>query len=400
MPPCEHFLTATRLSSVCQTWRDIALKTHNLWTQMIVYVNDNLEDLGLSMQRTSKRARSNPIDIVLHLAGKEKQVTSFFQTFKLDTIKPVSSLLIQLDKIGEVGLLNHPKLQYERLLEKLTIESKGRRGPGSEEVSWDFSFLLRNFAQARSLVLHGFTGVVTGDAVVSQSLRTLELGTIEIFNYATLPRLKNLEKLILSEVRGWEESLPDKIVLPYLQELEIYDTYFPWHVIQAPQLHKLVADIDDLEEERTTFICRHASIVYLETCLDSEGFKQIAATLNGLEYLDLRGYMDGLFDWEKLGLKFPPFPKLTDLKISVPGDEEITSKEFEKLVKGRCPTILSAARAYKGLAQLKTLEIVDYDEQIRSNEWVSIFLGQSSRSIFSAGDYDGEPLATVRYQWG
>jgi hypothetical protein len=334
----------------------------------------------------------------MYLTGTQKEVTSFLQIFTLNTLKPISSLLIQLN---EEGLFKHPRLLHDGLLENLTIEFKDRKDTGDEGVSWDLSFILRNFAQARSLVLRGFAGLVTGDTAVSQSLRMLELDMIGTFDYSMLPQLKSLERLILSDVQGWRDSLPDQILLPDLQELEVSEVLFPWHVIQAPRLHKLVANIEHSYEERASFVCRHTSIVHLEIFINHEGFKQIAATLNSLEYLDLGGYMDGLFDWEKLGLKCPPFPRLTVLKIVIPDDEQIASKQFEKLVRGRCPTISSAARAYKGLAQLKTLEIMDYDEQIRSSEWVtSIFLGQSLQSIFSSGDYDDKPLITVRYQWG
>jgi hypothetical protein len=68
--------------------------------------------------------------------------------------------------------------------------------------------------------------------------------------------------------------------------------------------------------------------VHLEICINSEGFKQIAMALNGLECLGLSGYMDGVFYWKKLGLKCPPFPRLIDLTITIPDDEQITSKEL------------------------------------------------------------------------
>jgi hypothetical protein len=180
-----------------------------------------------------------------------------------------------------------------------------------------------------------------------------------------LIQLKNLERLVLSNLQFWKEDLPNEIALPNLRELEKHEAAFPWHVIEAPQLYKLVNEYSEDEEDCIPFICRHTSILHLEMTMCEEQFTQIALALTGLETLSIKGCMKALFEWEKVGLKSPPFPNLTTLKVEVPEGEELGLKDFENLVKGRCPRIRSTARAYKRLAQLEKLEIFDYDEQIQ-----------------------------------
>jgi hypothetical protein len=222
------------------------------------------------------------------------------------------------------------------------------------------------------------------------------LYSVESFDYAILLQLKNLERLVLSNVQSWGEDLPDEIVLPNLRELK-KNSAFPWHVIQAPQLRKLVNEYSEDEEDYMAFICRHTSILHLEMWIYEEEFTQIALALTGLETLSIRGCMKPLFEWEKMDLKSPPFPKLTTLRIEVPEEEELGLKDFENLVKGRCPGIRSAARAYKGLAQLVTLEIFDYDEYIQRAAWAKGGALEGYSQYLSPVGADYEGMTTVTY---
>lgn len=78
MPEKTWFNAATALSHVCQRWREVTLRTPNLWTCTIVSLDRKPEDIEAFWERTVQRVKSVPVSIVIRdINGVDAQRKAF-----------------------------------------------------------------------------------------------------------------------------------------------------------------------------------------------------------------------------------------------------------------------------------------------------------------------------------
>lgn len=369
--PDDQFMVATNISHVCQRWRKIALRMSRLWTQIDISlpVDDN-QTLQQFLRRSNQRLRNvAPKLRIKHLQQNEDVETLDILGASIRRFNVIDSLELQLSDSKESNIFTSPCFRYHKSINELIISTF--RTSHVEGQPYNISFLLQRFPRCNRLAFSAISNIrmiVLGNF---ENLRSLEINCASFHGPSSLSGLINLEELsfIALSLVNWNDG--DEIHLPNLRRLHIsYCLDFPWRIFNLPKVESFTCN-REFDDIGTQFIIRCTTILHLNVILTESSFKTLAFALPQLESLAMAGFIGAMFHWQDFGLPSIPFPTITELTLR-PLDsdmEEISTEEFEGLVRERC---LSPSKSNgEKIQPIKALQIADYKSSLKEAPWLS-----------------------------
>jgi hypothetical protein len=93
----EHFQCATLLSGVCHSWREVALQTSTLWTEVFVGSDTNAEYVRDFWVRTVRRVKSTAAHVRIHVVGRSEADVNALRECHLDHLPNIKKLELILE---------------------------------------------------------------------------------------------------------------------------------------------------------------------------------------------------------------------------------------------------------------------------------------------------------------
>jgi hypothetical protein len=170
--------TAVKLSQVCQTWRQVALRTRTLWRYSDVTFKDDFSVTKSVIRTAFDHLSSLPPQIRLKYISKPHKgpnhtLPNFISFLNLNRFDSIESIYAKLARASDLEPLAKAAFGYSAgTLKELSVRSN--------EVSdgappCDVGCLLKNFPTVESLTLHDLGKIHLGGSEEFESLHTLHL---------------------------------------------------------------------------------------------------------------------------------------------------------------------------------------------------------------------------------
>jgi hypothetical protein len=390
--------TAVKLSQVCQTWRQVALKARRIWRYIDMGFKRDFSVTKSILQTAFSHLSSLPPEICLKGIGQpsknpRRSLPKFISILNLNRFMSIDSIRVELAGASDLEQLATAVFGYSAgTLKALSVKPKAVT---DGEPPRDVGCLRKNFPTVESLTLYELGSIYLGGSEEFASLHTLELRSSF---FPTLPsqlsRFKNLATLKISGKFVMEEIM-DKIVMSNLVKLDINEvTGFPWSTIDAPQLTRVIAT--GRPESAIDFFCRHQTIrnLILTVWVSEISFKKLAAALPALESLGLGGAVNGFFAASGVISDSPLFPNLSRLVLDLRFIGNVSLESFERfLYPRRVPS--QVKEEGRGVQKLRQLQMSNYTTRLDEAEWInSTLLDTCKRTRTEDGD-----RCTLELRW-
>lgn len=398
--PTDWYQAARSLSQVCGRWRRIALGASLLWTHIRLYFGPGSRKFGVIedfLQTYSQRMGSKAPAITLQCieAGHGSHHARLIKYCNLDRFDAIEMLHLQIRSPSALEDITSMGAGYSTgPLKNLNITSNWYPEWLPETpFTWKFGDLLKNFPTTEHLSMPGWKIALEGTELQNYpSLRSIEIQSGSFSLGSSLSQLSGLTKLTL---KG-EARLDANIILPNLQELCVSYELFGWDELNAPKLIKLTFDGQD--PAVFAFINRHPSILLVETSITDPPNHGtfLSMSLHPRVSLKLTDYNSTFVDWSDIEVCRRNLVHLTIDMLH--HDRSMTSKEFEKLLKGLNPCLLSSEGAESANVRSVDIDIIGAKDYFKFAPWRNSHLLERVNQTEYREEHWDEELGATRLE--
>jgi hypothetical protein len=296
----SQFDCATAISHVSQHWREVALQTPKLWTEMYISTSSDPTNVEAFWERSVERlAKDTPPSITLEMTGleSEQEAVDALAFWKLDYI---AELDIFLQKGSSATCLAELELQ-DTVVDSLSIICP-EWAPSTDVLSFARMFRVVTL----TISYPGFTTYTRNVAPLSLDiLRLIVDSHSDRYETYSLTRLTQIFPTVLSvqlEDAKFVVDRDDEITWTNLQTLDVvYALDVPWDNMWIPNLTRLFV-LDSFTgngEDLISFINRHLALQHLVILGKSSCIPAILDSASHLKSLTV-DYWDGIGNPSKL----------------------------------------------------------------------------------------------------
>lgn len=322
------FVTATRLSQVCQRWRNIALDTSYLWRYIEVSLLRDPEEVNVFWDRTVGRAKAAPMSIHIYDITDGDAQWDVMGQCHLDRFSCIENLEVVITKREAVARFASPQFDAPTgRLDKLSVRYAGY----DLNEPLNLSPLMGRLPSTTWLELFGLPNLTLGPDFVAPSVIKLTVEGIKISSVNLLVEtFPNAEEVDFDEVSFGPDADGNTTTWPKLQTLTISTCYkFPWRSLQAPRITSLSWLEYGSEADITAFITSHQSLRHMDASYHESYTKAMLAASPQLLTLTI-DHCDEICD-----RSLPALEKLTNLAIYHVPEDPIPLDRFERIVRSR-----------------------------------------------------------------
>lgn len=261
VPETSCFMAATRLSQVCQTWRNIVLDSPVLWRGINVSLLRERMEVKVLWDRTVDRVKAAPMSIYIGDVTDEDAQWRVMDECRLDAFPHIETLEFKLTNRETVPCFASPQFHSPTgRLDKLIVQYASE----DLEEPLDLSPLMGQFPSVMSLTMSELPPLTFGADFSAPSVTKLTIERTKVSSVDLLIQaFPNAEEVNLRLVQFGPHT-SGTISWPTVQALTTWDCgNVPWRNLHVPSIIRL-SWFNYSAADLTAFVDSHQSLRHLD----------------------------------------------------------------------------------------------------------------------------------------